>query len=637
MIHIGITRVRASATILSVLCVAVSARAQTWQARHGMTPAAYQSTFNDLTSIGYRPVAVSGYTSGGAERYAAIFTKSAGGPWVAKHGMSATDYQSYFNYYTSLGYRLTWVNAHEAAGQERYAAIWEQKSGGTWIAKHGMSATAYQQAFDTYTRQGYRPIHIDVHTAGGAASYAAIFEKKSGPAWIAKHGMTSAAYQQAFEELAAQGYRARQVSGHNIGGTDYYAAIWEAGPGPAWSARHGVPESWYQNVFDNYFYQGYVPAYITAFASGGAARLNCVWTNVRFTAFDLDSIARKVKTYMDANGLPGLAIAITRDERLVYAAGFGQADSSTGEEAGPANLFRIASVSKPITSAAIMRLTHTHSLDLSRHVFGPDSILGARFPTPPGNERINKITVRHLLEHVSGFNNTPDDPMFQNTSYTHDQLIKWVVNSSNRFLTRDPGTLYEYSNFGFCVLGRVIEQISGMGYEEYVKTYVLNPSGATSMAIGANSPAARKPREVTYYPSSAYSLNVTRFDSHGGWVGSAIDLARFLSYADGMFYHPDIISAADRSTMLTAANILDQDGINPRYAFGWVNNGGDIPQGHNGAMPGTGSVLALFTNGYSVAAVANSRASSDTYSWGMRALGLDIINSIATWPAYDLF
>src|SRR5206468_11191638 len=134
--------------------------------------------------------------------------------------------------------------------------------------------------------------------------------------------------------------------------------------------------------------------------------------------------------------------------------------------------FRVASVSKPITSVAVMTLTEAHFLDLDRNVFGPNSILGARFPTPAGNERINKITVRHLLEHVSGFSNTPDDPMFQNTSYTQDKLINWVLSSPDRFLTRDPGTLYEYSNFGYCILGRVIEQISGTSYEQYVKTYV---------------------------------------------------------------------------------------------------------------------------------------------------------------------
>ena len=176
-----------------------------------------------------------------------------------------------------------------------------------------------------------------------------------------------------------------------------------------------------------------------------------------------------------------------------------------------------------------------------------------------------------------------------------------------------------------------------MSYEQYVKTYVLNPAGAVKMTIGANSIAEKEPREVTYYPSGAYDLNVTRFDSHGGWVGSPIDLARFLSYVDGLFNRPDIISAADRNTMLTPANIRDLNGSNPMYAFGWVNNGGDNPQSHNGAMTGTGAVLALFNNGYSVAVIANSRPSSDSFTWGMRDLGLDIITSISSWPAYDLF
>lgn len=615
------------------LTLATFGWAQQWQARHGLTPTDYQTTFNNLVSQGYRLTSVSGYASGGAERYAALFTKAGGGAWVARHAMSATDYQAYFNYYVSLGYRLTWISGYEVNGVERYAAIWEQKSGGPWIARHGMTATDYQKAFDTYTQQGYRLIHVAAYAIAGTSRYAAIFEQKSGPAWIAKHGMTSAAYQQEFQNLAAQGFQVREVAGHNVGGVDYYAAIWESSSGGTWSARHGIPDSWYQNVFDNYYYQSYSPQYISAFASGSGARLNCVWTNTQFTTQDLAKISQKVNTYKSANNLPGLAVAITKDDRLIYAAGFGTADPATGEEVGPANLFRIASVSKPVTATAIIRLTHTHGLSLDDRVFGPGGILGSRFPTPAGNERINQITVRHLLQHTSGFTNTPSDPMFENTSYSQDQLISWVLNSSDRFVKRTPGTVYEYLNFGFCLLGRVIEQKSGMTYEQYVKQYVLTPSGETSMQIAGNSLAERKPREVTYSPSSAYDLNVRRFDSHGGWLASPIGLTRFLAYVDGLVHRTDIVLAGDRTTMITAADILDATRSNPNYGMGWVNN----PQSHDGAMNGSGAVLGLFTNGYSVAVISNARPSSDTFAWGMLTMGSDIINAIGNWPGYDLF
>src|SRR5947209_12126754 len=117
MNYLNAARSRCCTIVVSAICFAVSSTAQIWDARHGLSPAAYQSTFNDLTSKGFRLVAVSGYTSGGAERYAALFMKTSGGAWVARHGLSAASYQANFNYYTSLGYRLTWISGYEVAGE----------------------------------------------------------------------------------------------------------------------------------------------------------------------------------------------------------------------------------------------------------------------------------------------------------------------------------------------------------------------------------------------------------------------------------------------------------------------------------------------------------------------------------------
>src|ERR1700724_2586359 len=194
-----------------------------------------------------------------------------------------------------------------------------------------MTAAEYQQAFDTFSKQGYRMIHVSGYSSGGSAHFAAIWEKSSGPAWQAKHNLTFDQYQQAFTSFSNQGYRLKDISGYNVGGIDYYAAIWEKTNGPWWWARHGIPDAWYQNAFDNFYYQGYQPTLITAFTSGSAGKLNGIWDN---------------------NNVPGAALAITKDGRLVYAAGFGRANQETGEEAGPTSLFRIASVSKPFTSVA---------------------------------------------------------------------------------------------------------------------------------------------------------------------------------------------------------------------------------------------------------------------------------------------
>jgi len=147
------------AAIAILMVLAGSAEAQ-WQARHNLTPAQFQATFDDLFKQGYRLKCLSGYVSGGSERYAGFWVKENGPAWQARNGMSAADYQKAFDDFFKQGYRLTWVSAHEVGGVTKYEAIWEQKSGPAWTAKHGMTAAEYQQTFDTFFKQGYRLVHV---------------------------------------------------------------------------------------------------------------------------------------------------------------------------------------------------------------------------------------------------------------------------------------------------------------------------------------------------------------------------------------------------------------------------------------------------------------------------------------------
>jgi CubicO group peptidase (beta-lactamase class C family) len=126
---------------------------------------------------------------------------------------------------------------------------------------------------------------------------------------------------------------------------------------------------------------------------------------------------------------------------------------------------------------------------------------------------------------------------------TAAQLITWTLD--NRPLDHVPGTNYDYSNFGYCILGRVIEEITGQTYEQAVKTLVLTPIGITDMTIGGNTFAQKLPKEVTYYGQygeDPYAMNVSRMDSHGGWIATAADLARFLVYIDKFPVRPDILT-----------------------------------------------------------------------------------------------
>ena len=124
---------------------------------------------------GFRLVTVSGYVTGGAERYAALWEKKAGPAWEARHGLTAAQYQQTFDQLVAQGYRLKYVSGHAFGGQDRYAAIWVKEGGPAWAARHGLTGAQYQQVFDELTKQGYRLVHVSGHGAGNVARYAAIF------------------------------------------------------------------------------------------------------------------------------------------------------------------------------------------------------------------------------------------------------------------------------------------------------------------------------------------------------------------------------------------------------------------------------------------------------------------------------
>lgn len=221
---------------------------QLWQARHGMGAAQYQQTFTDLVAQGYRLVRVSGYSDAGRDRYAAIWEQRPGPEWHARHGLTPDQYQQSFTELTTQGFRLVDVSGYTSGGQERYAAVWERGSGLAWQARHGLTAVQYQQVFDQLVEQGFRLVRISAHTVGGEDRFAGIWEQRPGPAWQARHGLTAEEYQKVFDELTGQGFRLVDVSGYGAG-SSRYAAVFEQVDGPAWQARHGLTSFRHQQEF----------------------------------------------------------------------------------------------------------------------------------------------------------------------------------------------------------------------------------------------------------------------------------------------------------------------------------------------------------------------------------------------------
>jgi polyglycine hydrolase-like protein len=197
--------------------------------------------------------------------YAAIWVQQASPDFVARHGLTAAAYQQQFEFWTGQGWCLSEVSGYEEGGQARYAAIWEKKDCPPFVARHGLTAAAYQQEFNTWTGQGYCLVDVSGYSVGAEARYAAIWKKQDCPPYVARHGLTAAAYQQQFDTWTGQGYRPKLVDGYNVQGQDFYAAIFEKSSGPAWVARHGLSPAAYQQQFNLWVGQGYRLAWVSGY------------------------------------------------------------------------------------------------------------------------------------------------------------------------------------------------------------------------------------------------------------------------------------------------------------------------------------------------------------------------------------
>jgi N-acyl-D-amino-acid deacylase len=360
-----------------------------------------------------------------------------------------------------------------------------------------------------------------------------------------------------------------------------------------------------------------------------------------------------IEDFMKERGTPGGALAVVKDRRLVYAQGYGWADREQKIAATPQSLFRLASVSKPITAVAVLTLVEQQKVSLDQYVF---ELLALDAHVPKGarlDERWRRITVRQLLQHSGGWSQHSGEPMFIAKDYLVKQFpdlpagSPWAV---IRFqltqpLEFDPGTRFAYSGFGYCLLGRVIEKVTGQPYETFVQQIVLAPAGIQRMRVGRSLERVRD--EVQYYdqkdPDAPGGINFEAMDSGGGWIGSAVDLGRFAAALDNPKRSP-LLKRPTFETMYARPPALtgQHDGDDAYYGCGWcvrrLDASGKANYWHYGDMPGTNTLLVRFAIGFSIAVLFNQRSENNTLAHTDMDAALKRAATIVTdWPKKDLF
>ncbi|MGA9848008.1 MAG: serine hydrolase [Roseiarcus sp.] len=672
-----------------------------WVARDGLSAADYQKAFDDFGKDGFELASVSGYLVNGELRYAALWRKPASAePWAARHGLSAADFQKAIDDLAKDGLSLAYVDGYEVGGTPLFAGIWRKSAAGFPVVKLAMDGAQYQAEFDAMKTEGFRLQHVAGYTHSGAAVYAAIWNKAGGPEAVARHGLTGAEYQQAFDGLAKQGFRLKEVSGYSPGGVDHYAAIWEkGGDGAPWIAHNGVPLSEYQTSFDIDRFQGWQPLYVQAFTSGGSARFDTIWESP-FSGADLDTLQSKLLKATQSVHVAGLSIAIARNGHLLYASGLGMADKEAGIAMNVNHRLRVGSVSKTITSVAIFRLIQSGAtfgggkkLTLNSPIMGPDGIL-PDLQAPPLLPQLASAQLHHFLEHTPGLpGNLSNEEVADPTNCSAGDLVQRINYAIAQVkaipapppggpanggpIPRAPGVAFDYSNIDFAIAQAVIERIKNGPYAGAVMQQVFAPAGLTQPALFHTGPYDPSIGEAKQYAKDGSYAEYDTCDNlppnvgAGGWDMSAKDLLRYLLAEDGLTSPPDILNANERKDMLhsPAEDDPSDQALVAGYARGWqigswgaCNVGWNIVQGHNGGIQGGFSdMYFLEEGGFSFVLIANQEAAASAKCTPSAPAGapnpppascggknepvcadepmariIDLIRRV-DWPNYDLF
>ena len=334
----------------------------------------------------------------------------------------------------------------------------------------------------------------------------------------------------------------------------------------------------------------------------------------------LDLFDSAMVAFMSARSIRSGAIAISIGSNLRYSRAFGWKDAAQTQPLAPDAMFRLASVSKPVTAAAIRKLATTGAFSFNTKVF---EYLGLAPAGTVADQRIYDITVANLLDHSAGWDRaifgdvvflsrTISAELGISTPPTKTQVAQWVMTKPLQFA---PGARSAYSNIGYSLLGLIVEKASGMPYIDYVRQNIFSSGAATHVIDGRTRPADRDGREPFYrdpatgcsvfevsacvlvpQPDGAWYLEA--FDSFGGLVASAPAVASFL----GSYW----ISGHPRTT-----------GGQFWYFFG--------------SLPGTFTLASQRLDGINIVVLFNQRADPSGLDYNAIHGDMNVVASRVSW------
>jgi CubicO group peptidase (beta-lactamase class C family) len=652
-----------------LLVLSFSVRAVDSRYAFGLTMSQYVSMSASNTAQGYRPISLDANGPTNAPDIAAIWIADGFTNWTNVMGATSAEYSNQVALLSGQGYRTLCVDAYGGYPNERYVAVWvkDAQVAAGWAQVFNLSEADYNTAWNNYANSGYRPVWISVLASNSAPRFSGVWVKDGLGFWT-YWNMNATGLGQTVTNILGQGGRPISLAGYSPSGTTLFGGHWVYAEQPVWRWNSELTAAAFQGAAASLSSNGFRPVCITEYGATASPRYAsawiqepAVWIIAGASAPSLAALDTEMTNFMALRNIERGTLAVTRNGKLVFHRAYTFAPTNA-VPTQTTNLFRIASLTKQFTSVGIMQLLQAGKLGLDQ------SISNYLDLTTVSDPRFRTVTIRQLLQHYGGWDrNISPDPMFNDFTIstslgrplpTTPQMV--IDYMKGQPLDHDPGTVYAYSNFGYCLLGRIIETVTGMSYEQFIQANVLAPAGIWDMRLGKSLLADADPAEVDYedslrrivptvmganspamVPIQYGGWNIATMDSHGGWLATAADLVRFSSSFDIQTNSP-LLPLQWIDTMWSQPPEITGPPPSYYYGAGWLVRplGGDTYNAwHDGDLDGTFSYTVRRADEFCWAVIFNRRdVLGDVPNYyNIDAEVNNAINSIANWPSNDLF
>ncbi len=527
---------------------------------------AYRSWLDRMRMARYRPTSVQLIDGDGPIRFAALAARNPEGlEWEARidRGTTAWD-DTYADLYKKRGFRVASFSYSSEGGEPVFASLWQKtdyRTPGTTYHWYNREISNLEPRIKEQEQQHRAPVAIVGCRGPNSTRYSVFGVPLDAEWWWLPPDLEMEPLLEKLGGRLAMGYR--PVSLTSCAAVDrrrFAMVFWRDDPAATFWCIDADPRYFAFCNAQNEA-RGAQPLFLTPkvparnlFYAG--------WTRQALPSGGqpvpaLAGLETALQDFMRERGIRGATLAVAREGRVVLSRSFGWADRNATLPMAPRDPMRLASMSKLFTAAAIGKLIRDGRLKPEDKV----ALLLAIKP-PKGrvmDPRWKAVTIQHLIDHWGGWRLVNDwDPMFATAAIAKEldrptpasarDVIDYMAGQALQF---DPGTAYAYSNFGYCLLGRVLEKITGSPYVDSIRRLLLEPLDITGVEAARSLPKDRNPREPYYvHPGFARDvfstdpdatvdhhpdggLAMETLDSTAGLIATAEDVVRFFSHYGG--------------------------------------------------------------------------------------------------------